>query len=308
MQNLPNRLGINLSENKLQLVELSFSGSEYVVSSLEEVFFDEPLNFESDKETKLILTIQSAFNEILINGGISTTEVAFSLPLNCFTFFQVPYDNTLLQNDLVDQFRWEFSILFPHKTESEYQFQFYEMEKSIFVQESKAIVLAMKKKLIDLLYTFCDRNNLILSTVDCNHFAFDKSIQLLDQNIKQGFVCSIYLDDPLVSVELLFEQKPIFMKVFPLKNKATFVDQIKMIFKEEIPIDLSQYKIDKCYFGGDEVTVAFVSQIEEQLQMPCYSVNPFVSLNTSKEFQNEKYFHEKAHAFAAAAGIAFRLE
>ena len=120
MQTLPNRLGINLSENKLQLVELNFAGSEYLVSGLEEVFFDEPLNFESDKETKLILTIQSAFNEILISGGISTTEVSFSLPLNCFTFFQVPYDNTLLQNDLVDQFRWEFSILFPYKNESEY--------------------------------------------------------------------------------------------------------------------------------------------------------------------------------------------
>ena len=308
MQTLPNRLGINLSENKLQLVELNFAGSEYLVSALEEVFFDEPLNFESDKETKLILTIQSAFNEILISGGISTTEVSFSLPLNCFTFFQVPYDNTLLQNDLVDQFRWEFSILFPYKNESEYQFQFYEMEKSIFVHEPKAIVLAMKKKLIDLLYTFCDRNNLILSTVDCNHFAFDKSLQLLDQNIKQGFVGSIYLDDPLISIELLFEQKPIFMKVFPLKNKAEFVEQIKSIFADEIPIDLTQYKIDKCYFGGDEITTSFISQIEEQLHIPCYSVNPFISLNTSKDFQNEKYFHEKAHSFAAAAGIAFRLE
>ena len=119
---------------------------------------------------------------------------------------------------------------------------------------------------------------------------------------------SIYLDDPLISIELLFEQKPIFMKVFPLKNKAEFVEQIKSIFADEIPIDLTQYKIDKCYFGGDEITTSFISQIEEQLHIPCYSVNPFISLNTSKDFQNEKYFHEKAHSFAAAAGIAFRLE
>lgn len=308
MNNLPNRLGLNLSENKLQLVELVFSGSEYLLNGLEEVFFEAPLNFESDKETKLILTIQSAFNEILITSGISTSEISFSLPLQCFIFFQVPYDNTLLQNDLEDQFRWEFSILFPDKIESEYQFQFYEMEKSIFVQEPKAMVFAMKKKMIDLLYTFCERNNLILSTVDCNHFAFDKSLHLLDQNQKQGIIGSIYLDDPLISVELLFEQKPIFMKVFSLKDKARFVDQIKSILIKEIPVDLVQYKIDKCYFGGDEVTISFVSQIEEQLPFPCYSVNPFVHFKTSKDFHNEKYFREKAHSFAAAAGIAFRLE
>lgn len=308
MNILPNRLGLSLSENKLQLVELTFSGSEYLLNGLEEIFFDEPLNFELDKETKLFLTIQSAFNEILITNGVSTSEISFSLPLQCFTFFQVPYDNTLLQHDLEDQFQWEFSILFPHKNEAEYQFQFYEMEKSIFVQEPKAIVVAMKKKMIDLLYTFCDRNNLILSTVDCNHFAFDKSIQLLDQNQKQGIIGSIYLDDPLVSVELLFEQKPIFMKVFPLKDKARFVEQIRSILSKEIPIDLAQYKIDKFYFGGDEVTTSFVTQIEEQLKIPCYSVNPFIQFSTSKGFQHEKYFREKAHSFAAAAGIAFRLE
>ena len=308
MTQLPNRLGLNLSENKLQLVELLFTGEEYVIDTLNEAYFDEPLLFETDKETKILLAIQSAFNEMVIKKNITTSEVSFSLPLHCYTFFQIPYDNTLLHNDLENQFRWEFSILYPFKDETEYQFQFYEIEKTIFVKEPKAIVVALKKKLIDLLFTFCEKNNLLLTTVDCDHFAFDKSIQMINQHQKQGFIGSVYLDDTVVSFELLYELKPIFMKVFPLKNKADFVKEIETILTKEIPVDLTQYKIDKCYFGGDEVTISFVSQLEDQLKIPCYFVNPFMQLNTSEYFQNEKYSHEKAHSFAAAAGIAFRLE
>jgi len=308
MTQLPNRLGLNLSENKLQLVELLFNGEEYVINSLDEAFFEESLHFETDKETKIILTMQSAFYEMILKENITTTEVSFALPLHCFTFFQVPYDNTLLHNDLEDQFRWEFSILFPHKNEAEYQFQFYEIEKNIFIQESKAIVIAIKKKNIDTLFTFCERNNLILTSVDCAHFAFDNSVQLINRNQKQGIIGSIYLDDTMVSCELLFELKPIFMKVFTLKNKADFVNEIKSILAREVPVDLTEYKIDKCYLGGDEVTISFVSQVEDQLQIPCYLVNPFMQLETADEFKNEKYYHEKAHAFGAAAGTAFRLE
>ncbi|MFA4923886.1 MAG: pilus assembly protein PilM [Ignavibacteriaceae bacterium] len=308
MTALPNKLGFNLSENKLQIVELRFTGQEYLLHNIDEAFFDEPLHFESDKETKILLALQSAFNEVVISKAITTTEVSFSLPLHCFTFFQVPYDNTLLHNDLEDQFRWEFSVLFPYKNEADYQFQFYEIEKNLFVEEPKALVVTMRKKIIDLLFTFCERNNLLLTTVDCDHFAFDKSVQLINQQQNQGFIGSIYLDDSLVSFELLFEQKPIFMKVFPLKKKADFVKEIKVILEKEIPVDLTKYKIDKCYFGGDEITISFVSQVEDQLQMPCYLVNPFMQLNASENFQNEKYYREKAHSFAAAAGIAFRLE
>ncbi|NCQ16811.1 MAG: hypothetical protein COZ80_00705 [Ignavibacteria bacterium CG_4_8_14_3_um_filter_37_9] len=308
MKPLPNRLSLNLSENRLQIVELVFADNYYRINTLDEVYFDEPLHYETDKDTKLLLTIQSAFNEILIKGLISTTEVSFTLPLHCFTFFQIPYDNTLMRNDLEDQFRWEFSVLYPFKNEAEYQFQFYEMVKSIFVKEPKAIVIALEKRIIDLLYTFCDRNNLLLTTVDCDHFAFDKSVQLIDKKQEKGITGSIYFDDPLVSFELLFEQKPIFMKVFSLKNKADFVNEIKTILAREIPIDLSEYKINKCFFGGDEVTISFITHIEEQLQIPCYSVNPFIQFSIAEDFQNEKYFREKAHSFAAAAGIAFRLE
>jgi len=308
MTQLPNRLGLNLSENKLQLVELLFTGEEYVINTLDEAFFDEPLHFETDKETKILLALQSAFNELVIKKNITTTEVSFALPLRCYTFFQIPYDNTLLHNDLENQFRWEFSLLYPFKNEAEYQFQFYEIEKTIFVNEPKAIVVAMKKHLIDILFAFCEKNNLILTTVDCDHFAFDKSIHLINQQQMQGLVGSVYLDDTVVSFELLYELKPIFMKVFPLKNKADFVKEIETILTKEIPVDLTQYKIDKCYFGGDEVTISFVSQLEDQLKIPCYFVNPFMQLTTSENFQNEKYYHEKAHSFAAAAGIAFRLE
>jgi len=308
MKQLPNKLGINLSENKLQLVELIFSGKEYVINSVDEAFYDEPLNFETDKETKLLVTIQSAFNEILIKGLLSTTEVSFSLPLRCFTFFQIPYDNTLMQKDLENQFKWEFSVLYPHKNVNDYQFQFYEMEKSIFLKEPKAIVVALKKKLIDLLYTFCDRNNLRISTVDCDIIAFDKSVQMLNPQQKQGFTGSIYLDEALVSFELLYDQKPIFMKVFTLKNKTDLIKELRSILSAEIPVDLSRYKIDKCYIGGDEVTMSFVTQIEEQLQIPSSLANPFMQFGISEEFQNEKYYRERGHSFAAAAGITFRLE
>jgi len=308
MTQLPNRLGLNLSENKLQLVELLFDGEEYRVQIIDEAYFEEPLLLESDKETKILLTLQSAYNEIVLKKYIDTTEASFSLPLSCFTFFQVPYDNTLLPNDLENQFRWEFSLLYPYKKEEDYQFQFYEMEKNIFVQESKALVVALKKKIIDVLYSFCERNSLVLTSVDCSHFAFDKSIQLINREQKQGIIGTLYVEDKLLSFELLFELKPIFLKVFELRNKADFISEIKKILAGEIPVDLNEYKIDKCYLGGDEVTISFASQVEDQLKMPCYLVNPFMQLEPTDGFGQEKYYHEKAHTFGAAAGIAFRLE
>jgi len=84
MNGFENHAGFNISSSRLQVVEVNFRNDQFFLHNIDEVYFDDHINFLEDKETKITSLLQSAFNELVIKNPLSSSLVSFTLPLSCF--------------------------------------------------------------------------------------------------------------------------------------------------------------------------------------------------------------------------------
>ncbi|HSD63032.1 MAG TPA: hypothetical protein VLB50_04510, partial [Ignavibacteriaceae bacterium] len=101
MTGFENHLGFTISSSKLQVVEIVRKEDEFVLENIDEAFFNDSINLETDKETKISAMLQGALDEIILRNAFQSSTASFSLPLELFKVIQVPYDNTLLHHDLI---------------------------------------------------------------------------------------------------------------------------------------------------------------------------------------------------------------
>src|SRR3989337_2859291 len=129
MTGYENHAGFTLSGSKLQVVEITNQDEQFFLENVDEAYFNEPLNFEKDKETQISALLQGAFNELIIRKALKSNSVSFTLPFELFYTAQLPYDNTLLHQDIIDEFRWELSVLYPFAQVKDLVIQYIEIEK-----------------------------------------------------------------------------------------------------------------------------------------------------------------------------------
>ena len=72
MNSLENRAGFNISSSKLQVVEINFESGQFELENVDEAYFNEPLNLENDKETKIASVLQGAFDELLVRKPLKS--------------------------------------------------------------------------------------------------------------------------------------------------------------------------------------------------------------------------------------------
>lgn len=305
MHQFETHAGFSISENKLQLVEVAFDGNEFYLKNLNEVYFNEPLLMKDEKETKILSLLQSAFNELIITTPLSTNKVSFSLPLNLFHAIQLPFDNTLLYKDLMYEFQWEFSVMFPHLSSDDLVIQFYEIEKNFFVSDNNAIVVAMNRKYIKSILDFCKRNHLQLSFIDNTHFAADRTLMANNLLNQDAVVVSLAMSQNILSIELLFYGKPFFCKWFNIKDVSEIIPSIKNVLTSVS--SLKHEQINYAVYFGEEFGPTLLSQIQESLNISIKPVDPFLHLHINDELKQTNKFIQNASHFSSAAGIAFRI-
>src|ERR1035438_3985362 len=88
MNSFENHAGFNISSSRLQVVEINFKSDQFLLENVDEAYFNERLNLEFDKETKINSLLQSAYNEILIRKPFKCNFVSFTVPLDLFHIMQ----------------------------------------------------------------------------------------------------------------------------------------------------------------------------------------------------------------------------
>ena len=89
---LTNQVGVNLTEDKIQLVEIVKKENKLFLENADEEFFEESI-FENTKEAKYIHILQNAFNEIVLRNPLISTKISFTLPTNYFYVFYRNFNN-----------------------------------------------------------------------------------------------------------------------------------------------------------------------------------------------------------------------
>lgn len=302
-----NQAGITITSSKMQIVEVVYSNDQYLLHNVDEAYFNEPINFETDKETKILSLFQTAYNELIINKPLISKSVSFSLPLELFQIMQVPYDNTLLNQDLMEEFRWEFSILYPYLKVNDLVLQYLEIEKNPLNESSTAIVIAVNRKFLSLIQTFCEQNNLKLKFIDNAHIASDRALFLNNNLNDKGITLSVFYSNNNLSVIISFNGKPVYFKINQLKDAGEIISTLQNEIEKNSILSLSSKLISSAFISGDELSPSVTEAIRRTTGINLVYFNPFNKINPDKDLGINRYYSEKYNSFAPAAGIAFRL-
>lgn len=307
MQGFENQVGFNISSSKLQEVEVNFIGDQFRLVNVNEVNFDEEINFEQDSDLKITTVLQNSFNKLQSRKSLKSKFASFTLPFELFHVMQIPYDNSLLSNDLVDEFRWEFSVLYPFIPTKDLVIQYFEIEKNAFNQDSTALVFAIQRRYLEILNSFCNKNNLQLRFVDHLHIAAERSLSVSNAIFYKGLTLSVYLNKNFLSLLIAFSSKPLYFKVIPLNDVSEITDHLLKELSGSSLNKIDRSQIEAAFISGEEIPVSVVTTLKKVLGFDFITFNPFDKIRPIPELYESKFYLERFNSFSAAAGIAFRL-
>lgn len=302
-----NHAGFNISNSKLQVVEINYKREQFFLDNVDEAYFNEPIDLDKDKETKISALLQGAFNELLIRKPLISSAVSFTLPFQYFYIMQIPYDNTLLHNDLLEEFRWEFSILYPFLQVKNLSVQYLELEKNDLIHYNSALVIALPRKFLQIIQNFCKQNNLNLRFVDNLHFASERALTVSQSLAEKGVVLSIFLNNKFLSAIIHLHGKPVLFKTIPLADASEIPSLILELLAPKASININKNIINAAFITGEQLSSSMVQSLRKAVDINFIQYNPFNKIKPAAELFQNNCYTEKPNTFSSAAGIAFRL-
>ncbi|MCX6151746.1 MAG: hypothetical protein NTX22_14580 [Ignavibacteriales bacterium] len=302
MKTIQNHTGINITNSKLQLVEVIYSDGEFILENVDEEYFPEFLNFD-EKKTKVISILQNALNEITIRNPLKSKYFSFSLPHNLFNVVQLPIENALLENDLAENIKWEFSVLYPHLNNDDLVIQYLKVNK----ENGWAIIAGILRKYLEILNDFCDQNNVKFQYLDHSHFASDNLLNYESSINNDSFNLSLYLTKDFISIDLIKNNLPVKFYVYPVKATSEIIPELnQFLFSIGWSKD-NQKLISRIYLAGDSVPESLIVNLKDIYGFDISLLDPFDKIKHGKALQNNKNIFTRANSFTSAAGLAFRM-
>lgn len=309
MPPLDERIGLSVSSTKIQLVEIGIQDGNKCLNNVEEAVYTTSLNFSADKEIVLLNNLQSAFDKLSAKDRLVNRQVSISLPPEFFYSFTVPADQTLVKQDLIDNFRWELSVLYPFITAEDYSINFYEIQKvnGNNSSERRVIVFALSRKIINLFLTVCKRYNLGIKLIDHAHFSADKSILLNRPELMNASIITVCVSNGYFSLEYLHNGKPQYFIGHQFASPSEFLTKLSedLDFMNSEELNLS--KLENFFLVGDSISEPMLNSVRQATRYPFQALNPFAGLVLGTGGINKEFLHTKNFTFNSAAGLCYRL-
>ncbi len=307
MTGFENHAGFTISSSKLQVVEIIQKDDQFVLENVDEAFLNEPLDLTQDKETKISALLQGAFDEIQVRNPFKSTAASFSLPLEIFKVVQLPYDNTLLHQDLIEEFRWELSLIFPGINPADQVLQYIEIDKNKFIDKNTSIVISVSRKYIRIIKAFCDKNKLKLKFIDNIHLASERALSATNPVSEKGLILSLFLAGKYLSVLFSYQGKPIYFRIRYLHNSGDIVKFVASELDSNQHPNINRRLLESAFISGEELSSSMIETLRDKLEIPLIHFNPLAKIKPNPRLFENRYFSEKFNSFSASAGIALRL-
>jgi hypothetical protein len=301
-----NHAGFNITGSKLQLVEIVNRDDQFIIENVDEAFFSESVNFNSDKDTKISTLLQGAYNELSIRKPLKSSTVSFTLPFELFYIVQIPFDNTLLHQDLIEEFKFQLSILYPFVPQDDLVIQYLEVDKGNYVNTNTAIVIALRRRFLKLIDRFCQNNKLKLKFVDNVHVASERALSISHPIAEQNLVLSVFFNTNYLSIIFSSQGKPVAFKVIPITDAGEIPAHLARETKPSGFLDLEKNSIESAYLCGEDLSPSLVESVKKVIGIDFIHFNPFTNLQPGSGIFMNKNYTERSNSFSPAAGIALR--
>jgi Tfp pilus assembly PilM family ATPase len=302
-----NHAGITIANSKLQVVEVAKKNDRFVLNNVDEAYYSELLNFNSDKETKILSLIQSALNELLIKKTLSANSVSFTLPFELQYIMQIPYESALIYSDLIEEFRWEFSLLYPYVNANDLVIQFFEIDKNEFSRIDTVLVIATQRKYLRMINNICNENNFKLKFIDNIHIAAEKSLSINNNLNDKNLTLSVYFNSKNLSLIFSLKGKLIYYKLIPVNSARDISSNLKKEINFNKLLNIKPEEIEAAFISGDEISPQAVNALSEEIGIKFIQFNPFGRLEPDQNLFKNILYTSKFNLFSSSAGIAYRL-
>ncbi|MCK5456065.1 MAG: hypothetical protein KAI45_02995 [Melioribacteraceae bacterium] len=282
-------VGFNITENKLQLIEVVEKSKVFYLENVDEETFPELLNFQS---SDFINILQTAFDNLNQRNQLKSKKVSIALPADLFRIFSFPLETPADEIKLREQIEWEFSMLLPTLSFSDHIIRQKKISKGIN-SYPEILVIAIDQKPVKALYDFLIKNNLALQFIDNAHFTSD----LL---IKKNNSTSIYASKNAISCCSYSNNELIGYRKFEPNNNVNLIDYLNNSISQ-MDNNLSEF-----FISGDVKFDALQREIEDSLKISFNIIDPFSRIQLSESFIQNDHFVNQKNLFSSAAGICFR--
>jgi len=305
-----NHIGINLTETKFQLVEVSYKQNSFYLENVDQIIFKENLSpsfmkgLNSNNESKLIANLQESFNKIISKKNPVSKYISFSLPDEFFFIFEIPFDPILTRKDLIEHFKWELSVLFPYLDSNEYLIQHIEVNKTSVRREEYAIIFSLNKKIVNAINKFCKSNNLELKYIDNAHLSSTAFLHLLESTNEENITFSFYIDQNYSSFAAIQNKFPFYFKVI---DTLKISDSINEIFSHLSKYGITYNSANQIIICGQSITDEAILKLEEKFNQKLKKINPFERLKIEESLKKNPFYTSQFNSFTAAAGMALRV-
>lgn len=301
MSVLTNKVGVSITENSIQLVEIFSKDNKLFLENVDEEYFEESL-YEDTKEAKFIHILQNAFNEIVLRNPLKSSNISIALPPSYFKTFEIPADKNLTKNDLNDYISWEITKLYPNENTDSLVTQKIILDTPTFQSYKRVLVYSINENILRRIHKFCVRNNLSLKQIDNAHIAGSML------NIDKDTILSIYVETKDISL-ILFSNKNV---IYQAQKQFSLISQIPELINSVIEDvkerDLLSTPIDSLYLDGLSITKELKNSIVSSTNLQIKDCLPFSQLEVNQNLNENSYVRETSSKFTSATSIALRIE
>lgn len=303
MTNFDSHIGIHLYNSRLQIAEVDCSLKQNVnVCNIDEEYFEDFIT-TSDKETKILTQIQSAFDELIFRKPLKAYYASFLLPMNFYSISEIPFEKSLFKNDLVDYYKWNIKAIYPHLDTNNLIVQNF-IVNNPKTATKKVILVTLQSKIAKLIHKFCSRNNIVLKYIDNPHIV---SHSLISSALSAETISTFFVTDNNISI-LISRNAEIFY--FSLKNFNSQNDIKSLLEKHKNNLDLNIIsdfvRVNNTYIIGDLVSDSLLSQFTKIFGFTPKMYNPLENMTFSNHPYIEK-FSTRINSFIPSISIASRL-
>ena len=297
--------GINITSSRLQFVEIEKKSDDLLIDNLGQTFISPPIKFNEQNETSIQEQLQVAFYELNVRNPIKSKTISFTLPPELFIIIQLPYEPNLNQSEIREEFNWEISQLFPFISVDDLAIKFYELEGNLLPGKKNALVVALNKKYLLQIKSFCLKNNLTPKLVDNASITANSFVNYYYNGNKSA---TINLFNSRSSVTFFFNiaAKPAYVKVFQKQEKNYINKIIEEISKEKFK-DAVDHQFKSAILSGENLEGDLLSEIGRGTGLVFEHLNPFEIIKMKSDFANNEISPDQFSSFISATGIASRF-
>lgn len=294
--------GISLQSCKMQIVEIGLTEGGYYLENIDEEYFNDFLDFNS-KETKVISSLQNAFNELTLRHRMKADSVSFALPNEMFKIVEIPSDSRLLKGDMGESLKWEFRTLYPYLRAEDFIIRPLNLEEERD-SDHRIIMIAIARHYIKVIQKFCSRNFLKMRYADNAHLASNNLILLENAGEKDCKYLSLYISEKNLSISVISQSGLLFFRQFNFSDASLILGLLQASLEE---INSRGIAFTKAYASGDNISDTLLQSIRENCSLSLTKYNPFQHLGTGEVLPDAEFYSSRFNSFTASCGLAMRL-